>query len=463
MKTPRPRKESLLECTVIELGSADGARAVSPNYPGPIRIIGGVPGDHGLARVVHAGQHGVWAQWSTLSDEGPDRREAPCPVVLRCGGCPWQMVDPAAQRRERLLRVRSAIGSYIPDDAGQWTGPDSLDVGYRTRAQVVLGHRRGRIEWGFWQPSSQIWVPAEHCPAQTRDVDRVLHAACDVLGRHGVMVRHAPGEHGASGLVWRADPRTGQGLLTILAPDLAAVAHTGPALLEIPGIIGVFAAIPAHQGGSANPATLQHLAGELRAPQTWKPANLPELTLDLGPISFVQTRHDTAEALVAQVAEWLPEQGGGLLDLFAGVGFFARALRHRFEHLLLVERQGAASDDAQHNMDQLGVAHATVRHGDATAVVTELAGGEQGYEAAIVDPPRSGCGAALVQALTALPQLQTIIYISCALVGLQRDLAAFVEHGWQASDVRLLDMFPHTPQAEVVVRLVRTLPATSDQ
>ncbi|MBI5607374.1 MAG: class I SAM-dependent RNA methyltransferase [Deltaproteobacteria bacterium] len=455
MKTPRPRNESLLDCTVTELGQADGALAVSPNYAGSIRIIGGVPGDRGLARVVHAGQHGVWAQWSTLSEAGPDRRPAPCPVVLRCGGCPWQMVEPSAQRAERLRRVRAALAPYLDKNAVQWGGPEGPDAGYRTRAQVVLGQRRGRIEWGFWQPSSQIWVAAEHCPAQTRDVDRVLHAACDVLGRHGVAVSHAPGSHGASGLVWRADPRTGLGLLTVLAPDPAAVAHTGEALLQIPGVQGVFSAIPSHQGGPANPATLQHLAGEARSPQTWQAAELPDLTLDLGPISFVQTRHDAAEALIAQVAAWLPARGEGLLDVFAGAGVFALAVRHRFTHVTLIERHGAASDDAHCNIAKLGAGHADVRHGDAAAIVAELLEGEQTYQAAVVDPPRAGCGPALVHALTQLPQLQTIVYVSCGLPGLQRDLAAFGERGWQASEVRVLDMFPHTPHAEVVVHIAR--------
>ncbi len=458
MKTPRPRNESLLECTVTELGQADGALARSPHFPGPIRIMGGVPGDRGLARVVHSGQHGVWAQWSTLSEAGPERRPALCPVVLRCGGCPWQMVEPGAQRAERLRRVRAALAPYLDETAVQWSGPEGPDAGYRTRAQVVLGQRRGRIEWGFWQPSSQIWVPAEHCPAQTRDVDRVLHAACDVLGRHGVAVAHAPGSMGASGLVWRADPRTGQGLLTVLTPDPAAVAHTGPALLQIPSVQGVFSAVPSHQGGPANPATLNLLAGAARSAQTWQVPDLPDLTLDLGPISFVQTRHDAAEALISQVAAWLPTQGEGLLDLFAGVGVFALALRHRFRHVALVERHGAASDDAAYNMAQLGASHVQVCPGDAAEVVAKLQGHET-YQAAVVDPPRAGCGSPLIQALSQLPQLTTIVYVSCGLPGLQRDLATFGALGWQAREARVLDMFPHTPHAEVVVRISRAAAA----
>ncbi|MGB2697024.1 MAG: 23S rRNA (uracil-5-)-methyltransferase RumA, partial [Candidatus Zixiibacteriota bacterium] len=47
-----------------------------------------------------------------------------------------------------------------------------------------------------------------------------------------------------------------------------------------------------------------------------------------------------------------------------------------------------------------------------------------------------------------------LIYVSCNPATLARDLKLFCERGYKLSQVQPVDMFPHTPHIETVVKLI---------
>ena len=463
MHPKRALAGSALSCTVVSLGGSDGALATADGIAGPIRVASGVPGDRGTVRVLHSGQHGAWARWLHIEEPSLYRRAAECSAVGRCGGCPWQMVDPELQRQERLDRLKKVLANWLPESVAKqasWAQVLPMTVGYRSRAQVVLGRKRGRIVWGFWAPGSQELVAVELCPAHLRSVDQVLNRAADALDRAGIPVADESEGPTATGIIWRTDPRSEQGLLTILCGDPALIAPAAERLAEIPGVRGVFAAPVARRGGPPISEAATLLAGEPHSEVTWRFRNsgLPELTLQLGASAFVQTRHDAAETLVDVVAGMLPAQGAGLLDLYSGVGVFGLALRHRYAKVWLAEREGPAIEDARRNADLLGADHVETHGGDATAILDQLLAQGAGFTAAVVDPPRAGCGAAVANRLSDAAELLDIAYVSCGQSGLERDIAAFVSRGWQVVKLQAVEMFPHTPHAEAVLHLRRKRP-----
>jgi 23S rRNA (uracil747-C5)-methyltransferase len=74
----------------------------------------------------------------------------------------------------------------------------------------------------------------------------------------------------------------------------------------------------------------------------------------------------------------------------------------------------------------------------------------------IVNPPRRGLGRDLAQWIED-SGIEDVVYSSCNPQTLAADLA--VMGSYRIVEARLLDMFPHTTHAEVVVRLTRTLPS----
>ncbi|GAB3585113.1 TRAM domain-containing protein [Leifsonia lichenia] len=166
------------------------------------------------------------------------------------------------------------------------------------------------------------------------------------------------------------------------------------------------------------------------------------------------------EAVQSAVDEALFDPRAANLDLYGGVGLLAAALGDRFGSTLRitsVESDEAATDNAAENLaDWLGASVVTDR---VERFVQRLAGEASAVERArlraatiVLDPPRSGAGRAVVDAIASLAPAQ-IVYVACDPVALARDVALFAERGYPLRTLRAFDLFPNTHHVEAVATL----------
>lgn len=461
MNTPasqpsRPRRlqiGDLVPFVASSLGQGDGAEATTPADRRKLRVQGALPAETGVAQLRHVGQHALWGVVRQVEQAAPERVAAPCPVALECGGCPWQMADLTLQRSVKQERIVAALGPHAGDaEQVWWPGPSHL-TGYRTRALMMAGRKERRLALGFFSPGTRQFVAALPCEAQHPLLNQALQGVLGVLQRIGVQPRHDARSRGDLRAVQlRLHPNEPAGLLLLVVQDIAPWRNVARQLLAIPGIAGVYAATRTDADGAVlADAAPEHLAGATH--QRWPLGNE---WLDIGPSAFVQTHADQAAALLQTVLDLLPEQTAHLVDAYAGVGVFGLAARARAAQVTLLERDGAATADARHNLQRLpDAAHVSVQTADAGAWAAELAA--SGATALVLDPPRAGCDPALLDAIPA--SCSTAVLVSCGLPGLGRDAQRLAGLGWRCDRVVAHDLFPHTPHAEVVTRWVRAAAA----
>lgn len=181
---------------------------------------------------------------------------------------------------------------------------------------------------------------------------------------------------------------------------------------------------------------------------------------------FWQVHRGAAQTLTTAVAsavdEALFDPRAANLDLYGGVGLLAAALGDRFGstmRITSVESSEAATDDAAENLaDWVGAAAITDR---VERFVARLAADASATERArlraatvVLDPPRSGAGRDVVEAISSLAPAQ-IVYVACDPVALARDLAFFAGHGYALRGMRAFDLFPNTHHVEAVATLTR--------
>ena len=147
-------------------------------------------------------------------------------------------------------------------------------------------------------------------------------------------------------------------------------------------------------------------------------------------------------------------------DLYGGVGLLAAAMGDRFgstTRMVSVESNESATEFAAHNLaDWVGARAITARVDhylrDVVANTSEREAKAWSTSTVVLDPPRSGAGRDVVDALGKLAPEQ-VIYVACDPVALARDVKYFAAHGYSVEHLEAFDLFPNTHHVETVVRL----------
>jgi 23S rRNA (uracil1939-C5)-methyltransferase len=431
-----------------ESESATDSATDSPGVE--LRVSGGVPGDKGLFKITHTGKNAAWGAIEELKEPSPDRVEAPCPVVMRCGGCPWQMVSTEAQRKLRMERIEVELGEVLgAAERHEWANP-VVETDFRTRALMMAVKRRGALRLGFYAPGTRRLVEAESCDVQHPIVNQTLAAARKILDNEEMTTYGGPERKGLlKALLFRVDPGIGRGLLTMV---VSRWHHTLSPIAEklgaIPTVLGVHANISERDSGPVLGEETRHLNG-----QQTQAIRYGSLELEVGPTAFLQTHHEAAQSLVERVGALLPDRMEHLVDLYAGVGVFGLAYRDRARRVTLVERMAEAAEAAASNAKRLEAKRVKVIRESAETYLLSAREGEGAPDALILDPPRSGCSDEVIGVICDWKHAMRLLYVSCGLPSLARDLRKLREGGFEVTDLVPIDMFPHTPHQEVVVGL----------
>jgi tRNA/tmRNA/rRNA uracil-C5-methylase (TrmA/RlmC/RlmD family) len=169
---------------------------------------------------------------------------------------------------------------------------------------------------------------------------------------------------------------------------------------------------------------------------------------------FWQVHPGAAQVLVDAVLDAAdPQPGEHALDLYCGVGLFAAGLASRVGSegtVLGVEGEGRAVADARRNLHDLPWVR--LEHAPVASVLT---GGDRPARADVVvlDPPRTGAGREVVEAVAAL-RPRVVVYVACDPAALARDVATAAEAGYRLAGLRAFDLFPMTHHVECVATLV---------
>ena len=182
------------------------------------------------------------------------------------------------------------------------------------------------------------------------------------------------------------------------------------------------------------------------------------------PRVFSQVNDEVAQALRDLIIDLIPPNQELLIDAYCGAGFFAKAVRDKFERVIGIdwdrfaiaaakanasEKETYIAGDIESELEKVGAVHLNrpARGNDtSTGRLRSIA-----PTTLLIDPPATGLSEGVRKALTDLAP-ETLIYVSCNPPTLARDLKE-LQHNFAINSVTPLDMFPQTAEIEVVVHL----------
>lgn len=174
----------------------------------------------------------------------------------------------------------------------------------------------------------------------------------------------------------------------------------------------------------------------------------------VAPDGFWQVHPGAPETLSSTVLEMLdPQHGEAVLDLYAGVGLFARFLAEKVgeeSRVVLVEGDKQAANLAKSNLGKLAKVRVSAQM-VSDALKHDF---DEPFDLVVLDPPREGAKRGVVEAVVDRAP-RAVAYVACDPAALARDVAIFAEHGYRLEKLRAFDLFPMTHHVECVALLTR--------
>ena len=179
---------------------------------------------------------------------------------------------------------------------------------------------------------------------------------------------------------------------------------------------------------------------------------------------FFQTNLRVTELLAAQVKEWVEEARPDMFfDLYAGVGTFSWLCAGTTPKVFCVEESPFSISALRMNREEKKAADLEIVPGQVEKVFPALWARAAAKNAIVlVDPPRQGLEKSLALTMAALEGAKAIVYISCDIPTLARDLKILLAGGrFVVKQVVPFDMFPRTKHIEAAVLLTQCHPRAS--
>jgi 23S rRNA (uracil1939-C5)-methyltransferase len=429
-------------------------------------IQGALPGERVQAKVLKVKKQYGYAKLLRVLEPSPDRVEAPCPIYARCGGCQLQHLDYAAQlrwKRQIVVDNLERIGKLkvAPDASAEGEGivvhPTigmSEPWRYRNKVQVPFGEEEGGLIGGFYAQGSHRIIDMDVCLIQHESGDDVVAQVKRIGQELGIS---AYNEETHTGLlrhvVVKVGFRTGE-VMVVLVTNGEKIPHLEECVERIRASVRGVASICQN----VNEARTNVIFGD-KTYVLWGREVIFDFIGDvkfaISPRSFFQVNPVQTEVLYGKALEYAGLTGEEtVVDAYCGIGTISLFLARQARQVYGVEIVPEAIEDARVNAELNGIRNVQFEAGRAEDLLPAWQRAGLRPDVVVVDPPRKGCDASLLETLLAL-QPRRIVYVSCNPSTLARDLRVLEDGGYRTAEVQPVDMFPHTVHVECVVRIYR--------
>ncbi|MFB6367079.1 23S rRNA (uracil(1939)-C(5))-methyltransferase RlmD, partial [Paenibacillus elgii] len=471
-------------------------------------IQGALPGEKVRAKVLKVKKQYGYAKLLEIIEASPDRIDAPCPIYKQCGGCQLQHLSYDAQLRwkrqlvidnlERIGKLRVAeakaesgvaeirVGAAAMADAGaeMRVGAGAVagvgvgagsggarDAGivvhptlgmsdpwrYRNKAQVPIGlaaGEEGGLIGGFYAQGSHRIIDMEACLIQHENNDDVVAAVKRIARELGIRPYN---EETGKGLLRHVIARYGFNTGEIMVV-LVTNGRDIPRRDELVGLIRE--AIPDVRSICQNVNRQQTnviFGDETRV--LWGSEviydTIGDVRFAISARSFYQVNPVQTEVLYRKALDYAGLSGEEtVIDAYCGIGTISLFLAQKAREVYGVEIVPEAIEDAKRNALVNEIRNVRFEVGGAEVVIPEWKRQGIAPDVIVVDPPRKGCDAALLETILAM-RPERVVYVSCNPSTLARDLRVLEDGGYRTAEVQPVDMFPHTVHVESVALLVR--------
>ncbi len=444
------RRNDIFEMTCENFGQ--DAQGVCRHEGMAVFVLGLLPGERAMVRIVKPEKRYAFGRIEELLEKSPDRAEPFCPAYKRCGGCSCQHMTYDASLRfkqdqvQQLLTRVGGLDVAVPPVLGMDT-----PFAYRNKGAYPVAEIDGEPACGFFAPRSHdlIPLPVQGCRIQREDSRDATQAVLAWMKQSGA---RAYDETTGKGLVRHVMTRstTAGGLMVVLVVTRRDVPQKNLLIdtlkAAVPGLVSLCLSINARRTNVILGEEIHTLWGESVMEDT-----LHGLKFSVSPLSFFQVNPQQTEKLYQLALDYAQLTGSEtVVDAYCGAGTISLMLARKAKKVIGIEIVEPAIVNARENAARNGVGNAEFIVGATEDVLPRLVSQGMRPDVIVVDPPRKGCEAPVLQAIAEAKPLR-VVYVSCGAPTLARDAKILCENGYRAEKVQCVDMFCWTGAVETVM------------
>ena len=384
-----------------------------------------------------------------------ETRKPVCSIFPACGGCMYQTMSYEAQMEMKAEQVKNILDEAVDGEylfEGVKASPK--EFAYRNKMEFSFGdeYKDGPLTLGLHKKGSTYDVlTASDCKLVHDDMTKILNCVLEYFKERNVSYYKKMQHTGyLRHLLLRRGDRTGEILVNLVTTtqeehDMSPLKE---ALLnlELEGkIVGFLHILNDSLSDVVKSDETRIIYG-----QDYFYEKLLNLEFKITPFSFFQPNSRGAEVLYSTVRDYIGDINDmTVFDLFSGTGTIAQVLAPVAKQVIGVEIIEEAVEAAKENAAHNGLSNCKFIAGDVFKVLDEI---EEKPDVIVLDPPRDGIHP------KALPKIldygvDKIVYISCKVTSLARDLEMIQARGYEVVKSVAVDQFCQTVHVETICLL----------
>lgn len=454
------KKGQIFEGTIEKVDFPNKGIIIVPEEGKTVIVKNGVPGQTVKFCVNKLRKGKAEGRLLEVLEKSPlETREPVCSIFPACGGCMYQTMPYEEQMKMKGQQVKDILDAAIDGEyifEGVKASPK--EFAYRNKMEFSFGdeYKDGPLSLGLHKKGSTYDVlTAGECKLVHEDMTKILLCVLEHFQEKNVSYYKKMQHIGyLRHLLLRRGDKTGEILVNLVTTtqeehDMQPLVEKLLALDLEGKIVGIL-----HILNDSLSDVVQSDETIILYGQDYFYEELLGMEFKITPFSFFQPNSRGAEVLYETVREYIGDiENQTVYDLFSGTGTIGQMLAPVAKEVIGVEIIEEAVEAAKENAAHNGLSNCKFIAGDVFKVLDDI---EEKPDVIVLDPPRDGIHP------KALPKIldygvNKIVYISCKVTSLARDLEMMQARGYEVVKCAAVDQFVHTVHIETIALLQKRM------
>ncbi len=421
------------------------------NYP--IFVKDALKGETALIKVIKMNKNFGFGRLIEIIKPSPFRKIPICEHYDVCGGCNMMHMNYDMQLNFKKFRTKETLQKlgHITVDVQDTVGLNNPYY-YRNKAIIPFGLENGKMVAGLYKERSHDIVNIKRCHVFPKIFSDIIRHLKQLFESFEYSIYDEDKHQGLIKAIMLRESRSNQTIgLTIVTSEskLPQKEMLVSAVIErFPNIVSIV-----HNVNSEKTNVMLGNRSKAIFGEDMIEDELLGLKYTISHRAFYQINPEQTERLYKKAIEMAAlKKEDVVVDAYCGIGTIGLTAAKHVQSVIGIDVIKESIKNAQQNAKNNTIHNAQFILGKAEEVLPKLK--HKKIDVIFIDPPRKGVEKVFLESLVQM-NIPKIVYISCNVSTLARDLNYLQSQNYEVQKVIPFDMFPQTSHIETVCLLTR--------